>query len=114
MTSEIIFVCSVALVGAIAYLIWGRVASSSGWTSDGLHSGDLYALIDVASGLRPNGLTDDQALRLNMRGFVREMDNGQFRATLKGRLALRLRRSARRRAARVEAKSQQSGERTNT
>jgi len=35
-TSVVIFVCSVALVGAIAYSIWGRLAASSSWTSDGL------------------------------------------------------------------------------
>ena len=41
------------------------------WTSRGLERGDLHALTDVASGLRPDGLTHDQAGRLQTRGMVR-------------------------------------------
>ncbi len=61
------------------------------WLTKDLRRGDLYALIDVASGLRPDGLTRDQARRLAARGMVRPYGNGHFRATVKGRLALRLR-----------------------
>ena len=61
------------------------------WLTQGLRRGDLYSLCDVASGLRPDGLTRDQARRLRARGMVRVFDNGTFRATLKGRMALRMR-----------------------
>lgn len=61
------------------------------WLTQGLRRGDLYSLCDVASGLRPDGLTRDQARRLQARGLVRSYDNGTFRATIKGRLALRVR-----------------------
>ena len=61
------------------------------WLAKNLKPGDLYALIDVASGLRPNGLTQDQAHRLAGRGMVRCCRNGTFLATMKGRLALLLR-----------------------
>ena len=61
----------------------------------GLKRGDLHSLADVASGLRPNGLTRDQAARLCARGMVRAYGNGHFRATIKGRLALRARRMSR-------------------
>ena len=61
------------------------------WISRGLRHGDLYSLRDVASGLRPDGLTPDQADRLGDRGFVRMNGKGLFRLTLKGRLALRIR-----------------------
>jgi hypothetical protein len=67
------------------------------WIAKGLQRGDLHALIDVASGLRPNGLTAGQAARLQARGMVRVSGNGRFRATLKGRLALRIRRMVRQR-----------------
>jgi hypothetical protein len=62
------------------------------WLGKGLKSGDLYSLKDVASGLRPDALTKDQARRLNARGMVRVLPNGNFRATVKGRMALLLRR----------------------
>ena len=65
------------------------------WLTKDLRRGDLYALIDVASGLRPDGLTPDQAHRLQARGMARPYGNGQFRATLKGRLALRIRHAVR-------------------
>jgi len=61
-----------------------------------LKRGDLYCLIDVASGLRPDGLTHDQAGRLMARGMVRRY-GGTFRATMKGRLALLLRQYVHRR-----------------
>ena len=109
-TSVVIFVCSVALVGAIVYSIWCRVADSNRWTSDGLQRGDLFSLIDVASGMRPNGLTDDQAFRLGRRGFVRELQNGQFRATFKGRVALRLRATAGKRGVRADNGERRGGE----
>jgi hypothetical protein len=108
--SVFIVVCSIALLVAIAYLVWGHLADKTGWISDGLQKGDLYSLIDVASGMRPNGLSDDQALRLRMRGFVRELDNGRYRATFKGRLALRLKRTARKRAARAGNEARRGGE----
>ncbi len=34
------------------------------WISRDLSRGDLYSLVDVASGLRPDGLSRDQANRL--------------------------------------------------
>ena len=110
-TAVLILVCSIALFAAILYSLWTYAALSS-WTNDGLQRGDLYSLIDVASGVRPNGLSDDQACRLRTRGFVRDLDSGHFQATLKGRLALRLRRTARKRAQRTEAKVPRSGERS--
>lgn len=69
------------------------------WTSKGLERGDLHALTDVASGLRPDGLTRDQARRLQARGMVRPYGNGKFQATLRGRLTLRVRQRVRQRAA---------------
>jgi len=68
------------------------------WTSRGLERGDLHALTDVASGLRPDGLTHDQASRLQARGMVRPYGNGRFRATWRGRLALRVRQRVRQRS----------------
>lgn len=64
---------------------------AQGWIRKDLKRGDLYALIEVASGVRPNGLSRDQASRLQARGMVRGYGNGNYRATLKGRLALRIR-----------------------
>ncbi|HEX4040948.1 MAG TPA: hypothetical protein VHY10_04550 [Xanthobacteraceae bacterium] len=68
------------------------------WISRDLKHGDLYSLIEVASGQRPDGLTPDQASRLEARGMVRRSGHGRFRATLKGRLALRIRQAVRRTA----------------
>ena len=34
------------------------------WITRDLRRGDLYALVEVASGVRPDGLTRDQAKRL--------------------------------------------------
>jgi hypothetical protein len=65
------------------------------WLTKDLKRGDLHSLVDVASGLRPDGLTDDQADRLMARGMVRASGAGTYCATIKGRLALRIRRTAR-------------------
>jgi len=65
----------------MVYSLWTYAAFSS-WTGDGLQRGDLFSLIDVSSGVRPNGLSDDQAYRLRLRGFVRDLDNGHFHVTL--------------------------------
>jgi hypothetical protein len=67
------------------------------WITRDLRRGDLYSLVDIASGLRPDGLTHDQADRLMARGMVRAY-GGNFRATMKGRLALRIRQMVRRRS----------------
>ncbi len=64
------------------------------WIARELKRGDLHSLVDVASGLRPDGLRRDQANRLMARGMVRS-DGGTFRATMKGRLALFIRRRVR-------------------
>lgn len=66
------------------------------WITRDLKRGDLYALIDVASGLRPDGLTPDQARRLEARRMARAYGNGLYRATIKGRVALQVRRAIRR------------------
>lgn len=68
------------------------------WIRKDLKRGDLRSLVDVASGLRPNGLTHGQADRLQARGMVRAYGNGNFRATIKGRLALRIRQRVRQRS----------------
>jgi hypothetical protein len=68
------------------------------WIAKGLNRGDHHSLIDVASGLRPNGLTRDQAHRLAARRLVRASQNGNFQATVKGRLILLLRQLMRRRS----------------
>jgi len=68
------------------------------WLTKNLKRGDLYSLVDVASGLRPDGLTNDQAARLLARGMVRTYGAGTFRATIKGRLALRIRQATRARS----------------
>jgi hypothetical protein len=73
----------------------GLVKMSNSWISRGLRHGDLHSLIDVASGLRPDGLTRDEADRLLARGFVSAYGKGLFRATLRGKLALWLRRRLR-------------------
>src|SRR5271156_6769225 len=89
-------------MSGIAYAIMASAAVAIGltmllrfdaqaWMGKGLKRGDLYALIDVASGLRPDGLMRDQAQRLQARGMVRAHGPGAYRATLKGRLALFLR-----------------------
>jgi hypothetical protein len=67
------------------------MANVTVWLTKGLKPGDLHSLIDVASGLRPNGLSRDQAHRLAGRGMVRVRESGTFRATTKGKLALLIR-----------------------
>lgn len=85
------------MCGLVGLLVIGKLATfnAKDWIARDLKRGDLYALIDVASGLRPDGLTPDQARRLAARGMAREYGSGCFRATFKGRLALRVRRSVR-------------------
>jgi len=84
--------CAVVVFAIIVTLL---TFDAEAWITRDLKRGDLYALIEVASGVRPDGLTRDQAYRLEARGMVRAYGNGNFRATLKGRLALRLRRAVR-------------------
>ena len=67
------------------------------WLTRDLKRGDLYSLVEVASGVRPDGLTRDQANRLMARGMVRAR-GGNFRATMKGRLALLVRHMVRQRS----------------
>ncbi len=87
------FACGLMVLAIIVNLTLKFDAEA--WLTRDLKRGDLYALVDVASGLRPDGLTHDQAHRLQARGMVRRYGAGQFRATLKGRLALRLRQAGR-------------------
>jgi len=87
------FACGLVVLAIIVNLTLKFDAEA--WLTRDLKRGDLYALVDVASGLRPDGLTHDQAHRLQARGMVRRYGAGQFRATLKGRLALRLRQAGR-------------------
>ncbi len=68
--------------------------SGKNWITRELKRGDLYSLVDVASGLRPDGLRRDQANRLIARGLVRS-NGGTFRVTMKGRLALLLKKRLR-------------------
>jgi len=89
------FMCGMA---ALFFAVKFITFDAHDWISRDLKRGDLYALIEVASGLRPDGLTDGEARRLEARGMVRRIGNGQFRATLKGRLALLLRQAVRRTA----------------
>jgi len=85
----------VVFVLALSAAFWKFHAKA--WATKGLKRGDLHALKDVASGLRPDGLTRDQAGRLQSRGMVRVESNGHFRATVKGRLALQIRQATRHR-----------------
>jgi len=94
-TAYAYFVCGLAVLFVIVKL---TTFDADDWISRDLKSGDLYSLIDVASGLRPDGLTADQARRLQARGMVRPYGKGRFRATLKGRLALLIRQAVRRTA----------------
>ena len=79
----------------LAIIVTVMMFDTDRWITKDLKRGDLYSLVDVASGLRPDGLTRDQARRLEARGMVRSFDNGTYRVTLKGRLALRLRQAVR-------------------
>ena len=69
-----------------------RMLKLNTWLAKGLKRGDLHSLRDVASGLRPDGLTEGQAHRLGARGMVRDLPNGHFRVTARGKLALLIRR----------------------
>ena len=95
-TGYVYFACFLVLL-AIAINLMTKFDARD-WIAKGLKRGDLHSLIDVASGLRPDGLTHDQADRLHARGMVRMCGNGNFRATMKGRLALRIRQMVRRRS----------------
>jgi hypothetical protein len=68
------------------------------WIARDLKPGDLYSLIEVASGVRPDGLNEGQARRLAARGMVRRYGNGTYRATIKGRIALLVRQAIRQKA----------------
>jgi len=81
------------LIGLVAGVLFSFDAKA--WVTEGLERGDLHSLTDVASGLRPDGLTPGQARRLQARGMVRGYGKGSFRATMKGKLALRIRRAIR-------------------
>jgi len=85
------------MCGLVVLAIIVKLASfdAQAWISRDLKRGDLYALIEVASGVRPNGLTPGQARRLEARGMARAYGNGNYRATLKGRLALLIRQAVR-------------------
>jgi hypothetical protein len=85
----------VVLFAVLAVIVSLLRFDARAWIGKGLKRGDLYSLVDVASGLRPDGLSRDQARRLQARGMVRVYGDGYYRATLKGRLALRIRQSAR-------------------
>ena len=84
--------CTLVILAIIAKLL---TFDAQDWISRDLKRGDLYALIEVASGVRPDGLTPDQARRLQARGMARSYGNGNYRATLKGRVALRIRQAVR-------------------
>ena len=83
------FACGIVVLAIVVTLMMKFDAEA--WISRDLKRGDLYSLIEVASGLRPDGLSRGQARRLEARGMVRGYGNGNYRATIKGRLALRVR-----------------------
>ncbi len=83
--------CALVILAIVVKLLTFDVQR---WIRKDLKRGDLYALIEVASGVRPNGLNPDQARRLHARGMVHGFGNGNYRATLKGRLALHIRETA--------------------
>ena len=91
-TEYALLMCALVVLAIIVTLL---TFDAEAWITRDLKRGDLYALIEVASGVRPDGLTRDQAYRLEARGMVRAYGNGNFRATLKGRLALRVRQAVR-------------------
>lgn len=92
------YACFITGLVALFVVVKLTTFDADDWISRDLKPGDLYSLIDVASGLRPDGLTANQARRLEARGMVRPYGRGQFRATLKGRLALLIRQTVRRTA----------------
>jgi hypothetical protein len=81
-------ICALLIAAIIVKLL---TFDAQGWSRKDLKRGDLYALIEVASGVRRNELRPEQARRLLARGMVRSLGNGNYRATLKGRLALLIR-----------------------
>jgi hypothetical protein len=85
--------CGVA-VAVVAVVVFMKFDAEA-WIAKDLKRGDLHALIEVASGVRPDGLSREQARRLAARGMVRGYGNGNYRATIKGRLALRVRQAIR-------------------
>jgi hypothetical protein len=91
-TEYALVMCALVILAIIVKLL---TFDAQAWISRDLKRGDLYALIEVASGVRPNGLSRDQAHRLEARGMARPYGNGNYRATLKGRLALRIREAVR-------------------
>lgn len=96
--SGIVYVSFMCGLAALYLIVKALTFDASDWISRGLKRGDLYSLIEVASGLRPDGLTPDQAARLEARGMVRPYGKSRFRATLRGRSALFLRQALRRTA----------------
>jgi hypothetical protein len=95
-TEYFYFVFALVLL-AIGLLFLAKFDAQA-WLAKDLKRGDLFSLAEVASGLRPDGLTRDQASRLLARGMVRARGNWHYCVTLKGRLALFIRRIARRRS----------------
>jgi hypothetical protein len=91
-TEYALLMCGLIVLAMIAVLLTFDARS---WVTKDLKPGDLYALIEVASGVRPDGLTPTQARRLQARGMASPHGNGNYRATLKGRLALRVRQAVR-------------------
>ncbi len=87
-TEYALVMCALVMAAIVVKLL---TFDAQGWIRKDLKRGDLYALIEVASGLRRNELRPDQARRLQARGMVRSLGNGNYRATLKGRMALRIR-----------------------
>lgn len=85
---------SLVVLGGVLVMI--AAFNAEAWIGRDLKRGDLSALAEVASGLRTNELRREQAHRLEARGLVRRLAHGHFRATLKGRVALGIRRLVRR------------------
>jgi hypothetical protein len=94
-TGYVYLACGFVLLAIIINLAIKFAAKD--WITRELRRGDLYSLVDVASGLRPDGLRRDQANRLMARGMVRSC-GGNFRVTMKGRLALLIRQRVRHRS----------------
>ena len=82
--------CAIGIV--VVGFGWVTKFNPNAWIAKGLKRGDLHSLIDVATGLRPDGLTQSQFERLHDRGLVRPLGLGHYRATLKGKLVLLIRR----------------------
>jgi len=86
--------CAIGIVVVVGFG-WVTKFGPHAWITKGLKRGDLHSLTDVATGLRPDGLTQSQFYRLQARGLARDIGGGQYRATFKGKLALLIRRIAR-------------------